>query len=119
MLRCVSRQLQSEVRLHRSADIRRPRSIDAPPTVIVLMPQNPIRRLLKTLLISSPQQGVQQDVIRLQRRICFEFSAPIAFLVLLREEKLTCRCNCRTHAASEFLNFAEAKLGSRAYRCWC
>ena len=82
----ISRQLQPEVSLHRSADVRRPGGIDAPSAVFILMAQNPVRRLLKPLLIARPEQRVQQNVIRLEGGVGFEFAAPVSFFMLLREK---------------------------------
>ena len=77
------------------------------------MAQNPVRSLLKALLIAGPEQRVQQDVIGLERGIGFEFAAPVPFLVLLREEIFARRRDRGAHAAAQFLNFSEAKLRVR------
>src|SRR5579872_2356495 len=80
------------------------------------MTENPVRCLLKTFLISGAEERVQQDVVRLERRIGFEFAAPIPFFVLLREEKLPRSCDRSPNAAGEFLNFAEAEQWVRTER---
>jgi hypothetical protein len=74
------------------------------------VPQNPVRRLLKPLLIPRPQQRVQQNVIRLERGVRFKFAAPVPLFMLLRKKKLPRGCHRSAHMAAQFLNFSEAQL---------
>ena len=74
------------------------------------MAQNPVRRLLKALLIPRPQQRVQQNVIRLERGIGFELAAPVPFLMLLRKQKLPRRRDRRAHALPSSSIFPKAQL---------
>src|SRR3984957_20114459 len=113
MLRRISRQLQPKVGLHRCADIRRAGGIDVPSAVLVLMPQNPVRRLLKAFLVPRPEQSVQQNVVRLQRGIRLELPAPVALFMLLREKIFSRGRNRRAHTRAQSLNFAKAKLWVR------
>ena len=55
------------------------------------MAQDPVCRFLEALGIPGAQQRVQQNVIRLERRIGFEFAAPVPIFVLLREKILARR----------------------------
>ena len=77
------------------------------------MLQNPVRRLLKPFLVPGSKQRMQEDVIRLERSIGFEFAAPVAVLVLLRKKKFPRSRDRRAHARAQFLNFSEAKLWVR------
>ena len=81
------------------------------------MPQNPVRRLLKAFLVAGPEQRMQQNVIRLERSVGFEFAAPVSFFMLLREQKFPRSRNRRAYTAGKFLNFSEAKLWVRTERC--
>ncbi len=113
MVRRIPRQLQPEVSFHRSRNVRWPRRINAPPAIFILVPQNPVCRLLKPLLIPRPQQHVQQNVIRLEGRIRFQFAAPVPILMPLREQILLRRRNCSAYTKAQFFNLAETKLWVR------
>ena len=82
------------------------------------MAQDPLRGFLKALRVAGTQQRVQQDVVRLEGRIRLEFSAPVAFFVLLREKIFLGRRDGGAHPATQFLDFSEAKLGFGTDRCW-
>ena len=82
------------------------------------MAQNPVGGFLKALRVSRTQQRVQQDVVRFERGIGLEFSAPVAFFVLLREKIFLGRRDGRADPAAQFLDFSEAKLGFGTDRCW-
>ena len=116
MIRRVSRQLQAEVSFHRSADIRRAGSVDAPPSIVVLMLQNVISRLRKTLLIASTEKSVQQNVIRLKGGVSFQLAAPVAAFVLLRKQSLTSSVDTCRHAARKIIYLSEMQLRLRGYR---
>ena len=77
------------------------------------MSNNPVCRLREALGIAGSQQGVQQNVIGLERGIGFEFAAPVAVRVLLREKKFPRRRNGSPDVAGEFFDFSEAKLRVR------
>src|SRR6266567_2801471 len=110
MISGVAGQLQAEVRLHRSTDIRRTTFKNAPSTVLILMAKGPVRSFLESLLSSGAQKGVQKNVIGLKAGIGFEFSAPISFLVLLAEKIIPRRCDRRADAAPQVLDFSETNL---------
>jgi hypothetical protein len=59
---------------------------------------------------------VQQNVIRFEGSIGFEFSAPVAIFVLLREEIFPGRGNGCADATREIFKFAEAELWSGTER---
>src|SRR5439155_11399321 len=88
MIKLVSSQLQPEISLHRGTDIRRSGGINTPSAVFILMLQNVTRRFLESLAIARSEQCVQKDVIRFQRCIGFQFAAPVALFVLIREQEL-------------------------------
>jgi hypothetical protein len=46
-------------------------------------------RFVETLLVTRTKEGVQQDVVGFERGVGFEFATPVAFFVLLGEQKLT------------------------------
>src|SRR5580698_5866427 len=116
MVRRIAGELQPKVAFNRSADVRRSASIDAPATVFVLVAQNPVGALLKAFLVAGAQKGVQQNVIRFEGSIGFEFSAPVAIFVLLREEIFPGRGNGCADATREIFKFAEAELWSGTER---
>ena len=86
MLRRESGELESEVRFHSGADVRRAALVDAPSAVFVLVAENPVAAFLETLLIAGSEQRVQQDVVGFERGVGFEFAAPVAIFVLLGEQ---------------------------------
>jgi hypothetical protein len=88
MVGIVSSQLQTEICLYRGTDVRGTCGVNTPAAILILMLNNPIRGLLKARGIARSQQRVEQNVIRLEGGIRFEFSAPIAFVVLRGEEEL-------------------------------
>jgi hypothetical protein len=51
---------------------------------------------------------VQENVIGFKRGIGFELTAPIAVLVLLREQPVAGAINGRGYAARKIINFTEA-----------
>src|ERR1700722_20658587 len=81
-------EFETKVALYRRADVRGTCCVNTPAAVFVLMLNNPVGGLLKPLRISRSEKGVQQDVIRFESGVGFQFSAPITFLVLCGEKKL-------------------------------
>src|SRR5712691_5369728 len=116
MIGLVPHQLQSEISFHRCADVRGPTVVDRPATVFILMTEDVVRALLKTFLVSCPQKRVHEDVIGFKRAVGFEFAAPVALFVLLREEPVARTVNSGGHAAGKVINFPEAELWSRRSR---
>src|SRR5580700_3599808 len=113
MIRLVSRELQSEIRLHRGADVRWTGGIDTPATVFVLMLNNPVRGFLEALGVARSEQRVQQNVIRLQGGVGFQFPAPIAIFMLGGEEKLAGGAHGGGYAAGQPVDLAKTKLRFR------
>ena len=74
------------------------------------MLDDPVRGALEALGITGSEKGVEQNVIRLEGGIGFEFAAPIAVLVLILEKILTGRFDGRGNAAEQAIDFAEVKL---------
>jgi len=56
---------------------------------------------------------VQDDVVRFERGIGFQFAAPVTLFVLLRKEAVAGAVNGRSHPADEIINFSEAHLRHR------
>src|SRR5208282_1627729 len=86
MVGCKSSQLQSEICLHGSADVRRAGRIRAPTTVMILVVQNVASRLLEALLAARAEKHMKQDVVGFEGSIGLEFSAPVTLFVLLGEK---------------------------------
>jgi hypothetical protein len=63
------------------------------------MAKNVIGRLLESLLAAGPQKHVQQNVVRLEGGIGFQFAAPVAVFVLLREKIFTSGIDADGNAA--------------------
>src|SRR3984957_6517173 len=74
------------------------------------MPDNPIRRLLEAFRIACAQKSVEEDVIRLERSVGFEFAAPITFLVLRGEKNLAGAADGSGYTAEQAIDLAETKL---------
>src|SRR5712671_2616456 len=81
------------------------------------MLNNPVCGFLEALLITGSEQGVQQNVIRLQGGVGFEFAAPIASLVPRGEKKLARGTDRDADSISQTLDLAEAKLWSGTQNC--
>ncbi len=56
---------------------------------------------LETLGRTGAEQGVQQDVVGLESGVGFEFATPVAFFVLLREEKFAGRIDANRDPAAQ------------------
>jgi len=113
-----SGEFQSEISFDGSADVGGSAGVNAPATVLVLVPQDPVSGLLKAFLISRTKKCVQEDVIRFQGGVGLKFAAPISFVVLLGKEILL-RCgDCGLDAASEILDFSETELRFRTDDGW-
>src|ERR1700688_391066 len=110
MLGVVSGQLEAEICLHGCTDVGGPSGINAPAAVFILMLNNPVCGLPKALGIARPQQGVKQNIIRLERGVSFEFSAPVAFLVLRGEKELARGGRGSGYTSGQAVDLAEAKL---------
>ena len=91
VIRSESSQFQSEIRLHRSADVRGPGGVDAPASIFILVVQDVASRLVKAFLAARAEQRMQQDVIGFEGGVGFQFSAPVTLVMLLRE-KILARC---------------------------
>src|SRR2546423_9094514 len=102
--------LQAKVSLDGRADVRWPAVINGPAAVFVLMAKNIVCALLIALGIAGTEQRVQQNVVRLEGGIGFEFAAPVTVLVLLRKQAITARANRRRYTAGEILDFSETQL---------
>ena len=76
------------------------------------MLDNPVGCLLEALGFTSAEQRVQQNVIRLERSVGFQFPAPIAILVLCGEQKLARGAHRGGYTAGQSVDLAKAKL-------WC
>ena len=77
------------------------------------MVKNVLRGLVKAGLVSGSQQSVQQDVVRLERGVGFQLSAPIAFFVLLRKKIFARGVSGHGDAAAEIIDLAKTHLGER------
>ncbi len=108
-----SGQLQPEVGFHRSADVRRPAGIDAPAAVFILVVQDVRAALSKRSWLPVPSSSMQQDVIGLQAGIGFQFSAPVAIFVLLREKIFARRIDRDRDPASQVVDLSESHLRHR------
>src|SRR5580704_10138781 len=108
MIRCESSQLQPEISLHGSADVRRSAGVDAPAPILVLVVQNAARRLVKALLIAGAEQGMKQDVIGFEAGIGFQFAAPVTILVLLGEKIIAGRIDSDCNPASQVVNLSKS-----------
>ncbi len=72
------------------------------------MVQNVARSLVKAFLTTGPEQRMQQNVIGLQRGIGFQFAAPAAVFVLLREQIILRRIDCNRDPAPQVGNLSKA-----------
>ena len=86
MIDGVTCELEAEIALHRSADIRGTTGVNAPAAIFVLMLEYPVRGFPEALLIARAEQRVQQDVIGFEGGIGFQLAAPVAIFVL-REKR--------------------------------
>ena len=84
--------------------------INAPTAVRVLMLHDVERRFRHTLGITRSQKHVQNDVVSFERGIGFEFTAPVAFFVLLGEQTIACAINGRCHPDGQIINFSETHV---------
>src|ERR1035438_6821366 len=104
------RQLQPEISLHRSRDVRRPAGINTPASVLVLVIKNMPRCLLEALRVPGPKQRVQQNVIRLKGSIGLKLPTPISFFVLLREKILSRPVDGDRDPAHQVVNLPKSHL---------
>src|SRR3984893_2883988 len=61
---------------------------------------------------------MQQDVVRFQRGIGFQFATPVPFLALFGEQAVARPINGRSHPADQIVNFSEAYLRQRRRGRW-
>jgi hypothetical protein len=74
------------------------------------MLDNPVRGFLEALGVAGSEQGVEQNVIRLEGGVGFEFAAPVAILVLCGEEKFAGGAHGGGYAAGQSVDSAKTKL---------
>jgi hypothetical protein len=65
---------------------------------------------LEALRVAGSEQSVEQDVIRFECGISFQFAAPISILMLSREKKSTDGSNCGRHTIDQPVDFAKEEL---------
>src|SRR5438067_575735 len=119
MLSFVPGQLEPKVSLDRCADVRRSAFIDRPSTIFVLAIQDIPSRLLNTRGIARGQERVQQDVVGLERGIGAQFTAPISFLILNREQISTGTVHGDGHTGLQIVNLAKQHLRGAALCALC
>src|ERR1017187_8515410 len=62
--------------------------VDAPPAILVLVPQYLVDRALHLAAVSSAQHRVYEDVVRLQHRVSLKLTTPIAIGMLQAEQPI-------------------------------
>ena len=119
MIRRKPRELQPEVGLHRSADVRRTAGVVAPASIFILVVQNVPSGLVKAPLAARAEQRMQQDVIGFKGSIGFQFPAPVTLFVLLRKKIIARRVDGYRNPASQVINLSESHLrGPQRARIW-
>src|SRR5579862_8874304 len=110
MLGLVADKFQAEICLDGGANVRRRARVNSPTAVFILMRQDIVGALPKTLGITGTEQRVQQDVIGFESGVGFQLAAPVAFFVLLGEEKLARTIDGGSRPTGEIVNFSEMQL---------
>src|SRR5260370_17159540 len=76
-------QLQPEVGLHRSADVRRTAGVDAPATIFILVLHDIASGLVKAFLAARAEQRMEQNIVEFEGGIDFHPSPPLTLSFLL------------------------------------
>ena len=79
-------ELCREVAFHGEREIAGAAGVDGPTAVLVLIAPDLGHGPLQTTGVTRLEQRVKEDVVGLEHRICFEFTAPVAVRVLLGEK---------------------------------
>src|SRR5215472_17812471 len=82
------------------------------------MLQDVAGRLGETFGTPRSQHRVQDDVVSLEGCIGLKFAAPVAILMLLREQQAACGIGGGGYTAGEVINLAETELWCRRRGWW-
>src|SRR5207248_19849 len=103
-------QLESEIRLHAGAYVRRSAMVNRPSAIVVLVTKDLARCFLQALFIAGAQQGMQQDVVGFESGVGLEFTAPVAVRLLRGEQQSTRAVQRRSYAAGDVIDLAKDHL---------